>query len=238
MAIRLRYLNQTWVALCAARSIAKPGDVYLDDGHHYALAGKFAQDWNSTTLERNGRPLPEHPDENALREVEESNNANRDAWELTYGVEACVSPMAKTHAFLEAEDARMRADGSLPLPKQQSGPDLALRLQGVTWALEAGLTHTTRWVREDGAHVAFGWGSPFWKWTAYTPEGFALRSSERRIRRWGSAQTAMKAYDKACPLKPMCWECKGRDTEERAHGSWWCTRCQAWVTRDPTRIGE
>lgn len=45
MAIRLRKVKSTWVALCAVESDPKEGDIYLDDGMHHALAGKFARDW-------------------------------------------------------------------------------------------------------------------------------------------------------------------------------------------------
>ncbi len=37
MAIRLRKIGERWIALCAARSKAKEGDVYLDDGQHDAI---------------------------------------------------------------------------------------------------------------------------------------------------------------------------------------------------------
>lgn len=47
MAIRLRKLNGSWVALCAAESQSKAGDVYLHDGHHHALTVKFDQDFES-----------------------------------------------------------------------------------------------------------------------------------------------------------------------------------------------
>ena len=45
MAIRLRVVEGTLIALCAAETDEVPGDVYLDDGQHYALAMKFARDW-------------------------------------------------------------------------------------------------------------------------------------------------------------------------------------------------
>ena len=44
MAIRLRQVEGTWVALCAVESDPKEGDIYLDDGMHYALACKFARE--------------------------------------------------------------------------------------------------------------------------------------------------------------------------------------------------
>jgi len=45
MAIRLRLSNFRWVALCAAKSKAKKGDLYLDDGMHGALSDKFTKDF-------------------------------------------------------------------------------------------------------------------------------------------------------------------------------------------------
>jgi hypothetical protein len=44
MAIRLRTVDGIRVALCAAETDAQPGDIYLDDGDHYAIAAKYAQD--------------------------------------------------------------------------------------------------------------------------------------------------------------------------------------------------
>jgi hypothetical protein len=45
MAIRLRRVEGVLVALCAAETDAVDGDVYLDDGQHYALAMKFRDDY-------------------------------------------------------------------------------------------------------------------------------------------------------------------------------------------------
>jgi glutamate 5-kinase len=47
MAIRIRKVKKTTVAICAALSEAKEGDVYLDDGAHHALVTKFGLDWES-----------------------------------------------------------------------------------------------------------------------------------------------------------------------------------------------
>ena len=44
MAIRLRTVDGKRVALCAANFKEKPGDLYLDDADHYAIATKFYQD--------------------------------------------------------------------------------------------------------------------------------------------------------------------------------------------------
>lgn len=49
MSIRIRSVNGITVALCAAETDPMPGDLYLDDGHHYALAAKFARDWYGET---------------------------------------------------------------------------------------------------------------------------------------------------------------------------------------------
>ena len=45
MAIRLRKVENKWVALCAYETDKKEGDIYIDDGQHYALATKFSDDY-------------------------------------------------------------------------------------------------------------------------------------------------------------------------------------------------
>lgn len=45
MAIRLRRVDGEAVALCAALTQAEPGDIYVDDEWHYALAQKFWRDY-------------------------------------------------------------------------------------------------------------------------------------------------------------------------------------------------
>ena len=49
MAIRIRTVRGVRVALCAAETDPEPGDTYLDDADHYALAAKFARDWAGRT---------------------------------------------------------------------------------------------------------------------------------------------------------------------------------------------
>ncbi len=49
MAIRIRTVDGICVALCAAETDQQAGDVYLDDGAHYALAAKFSRDWAGRT---------------------------------------------------------------------------------------------------------------------------------------------------------------------------------------------
>ena len=47
MAIRIREINGETVALCAAKTSAKKGDLYIDDAAHHALSTKFAVDFES-----------------------------------------------------------------------------------------------------------------------------------------------------------------------------------------------
>lgn len=51
MAIRLRTVGGVRVALCAAETDPEPGDVYLDDGDHYALSAKYAHDYQGQTID-------------------------------------------------------------------------------------------------------------------------------------------------------------------------------------------
>jgi hypothetical protein len=45
MAIRIRESGGMTIALCAVEADEQPGDIYLDDNAHEALAAKFADDW-------------------------------------------------------------------------------------------------------------------------------------------------------------------------------------------------
>lgn len=45
MAIRIRTVNGHTIALCAACTKPKEGDLYLDDSVHHALSTKFGLDW-------------------------------------------------------------------------------------------------------------------------------------------------------------------------------------------------
>jgi hypothetical protein len=81
MAIRVRTVDGIMVAICAACSVEKPGDIYLDDAVHHALADKFAEDFGKEGY--NTRSLC--PDEAAARLREESNNPAREWWDKTYG---------------------------------------------------------------------------------------------------------------------------------------------------------
>lgn len=45
MAIRIRKFKGHTIAVCAAKTKARKGDIYLDDNAHHALTNKFAWDW-------------------------------------------------------------------------------------------------------------------------------------------------------------------------------------------------
>lgn len=50
MAIRIRNIDGELVALCAAKTELKAGDIYLDDNAHHALTTKFGLDFESEGL--------------------------------------------------------------------------------------------------------------------------------------------------------------------------------------------
>lgn len=86
MAIRLRRVEGVGlVALCAARSVTKAGDVYLDDEVHHALSAKFSLDFASEW--GTDSPYADTAESHAIN-AEESNNPARDWWDSVYGVRA------------------------------------------------------------------------------------------------------------------------------------------------------
>jgi hypothetical protein len=84
MSIRLRRIEGIgWVALCAARSVERPGDLYLDDNQDHALRQKCLRDYLSEGLD-----IPPNlidVDTAAVADREESGNQNREDWERTFG---------------------------------------------------------------------------------------------------------------------------------------------------------
>ena len=46
VSIRIRVVDGVTIAVCAVETDPQPGDIYLDDAVHEALADKFASDWN------------------------------------------------------------------------------------------------------------------------------------------------------------------------------------------------
>lgn len=92
MSIRIRIVDGTTIAVCAARSVAKEGDIYLDDAAHHALTIKFGLDFDSMFHVKGTAPLigpHSYADERRFMEQEESNNENRKWWDETYG-SACA----------------------------------------------------------------------------------------------------------------------------------------------------
>lgn len=87
MAIRIREVNGILVAICAARSIPKEGDIYLHDGIHHALSIKFGLDF---AKEGFMAPFYENSVEALLMEQEESNNKNREWWDTVYGEDSNI----------------------------------------------------------------------------------------------------------------------------------------------------
>ena len=50
MAMRLRIVDGVKVALCAAKTKDEAGDIYLDDGWHYAISRKYWRDYDEITI--------------------------------------------------------------------------------------------------------------------------------------------------------------------------------------------
>jgi hypothetical protein len=69
MSIRIRNVNGVTVALCAYETDAMPGDHYIDDAEHYALAAKFMQDWRGQACDF------EYPQEWAAMETQKLRDA-------------------------------------------------------------------------------------------------------------------------------------------------------------------
>ncbi len=72
MSIRIRVVNGLTIALCAVESDPMPGDTYLDDAAHYALAAKFRLDW------RNGPHDVEYPEEWAAMATQKVRDAEEE----------------------------------------------------------------------------------------------------------------------------------------------------------------
>jgi len=69
MAIRIRKIEGKTIALCAAKSHAEEGDIYLDDNVHHALSTKFSVDFLSEGYDAG--PFDELIKELMLREEQE-----------------------------------------------------------------------------------------------------------------------------------------------------------------------
>lgn len=81
MSIRVRVVDGETIAICAARSVPKEGDLYLDDAVHHALSVKFSLDFASMGF---ADSFYEDSVSARLMEQEESNNPNREWWDSEY----------------------------------------------------------------------------------------------------------------------------------------------------------
>jgi hypothetical protein len=72
MAIVVREVEGVLVALCAVEIDPKMGDLYLDDSVHYALAAKFARDWQGRLVNW------EYGEENRLAETQKVRDAGEE----------------------------------------------------------------------------------------------------------------------------------------------------------------
>lgn len=68
MSIRIREIEGEIVALCAAKTGAKEGDIYLNDCAHHALMVKFTVDLESEGWLKENAPVDEKMKEVMLRE--------------------------------------------------------------------------------------------------------------------------------------------------------------------------
>ena len=92
MSMRIRNIPGVGtIAVCAARSMPLPDDIYLDDNAHHALSIKFERDFvEMGFLERDFTLAPAEGVEDirpihAAMDAAESNNPNRDSWDVVYG---------------------------------------------------------------------------------------------------------------------------------------------------------
>lgn len=79
MSIRIRRTGNVTVALCGYETDPMDGDVYLDDGQHYALAAKFARDWQGQTVDW------KYPEEWAAMDTQKLRDAEKDYMLLAGG---------------------------------------------------------------------------------------------------------------------------------------------------------
>ena len=69
MSIRLRLVDGQRLALCGYETDEEPGDVYLDDAQHRALADKFADDFTESCIYDPGDDYRRRRDSQRLRDA-------------------------------------------------------------------------------------------------------------------------------------------------------------------------
>ena len=77
MSIRIREIEGETVALCAAKTEAQKGDIYLDDCAHHALMVKFTIDLESEGWLKIDAPVDELVKELMLREESSKPQENK-----------------------------------------------------------------------------------------------------------------------------------------------------------------
>ena len=121
MSIRIRIIDGLAVALCAVESDAAPGDIYLDDSIHYALAAKLAMDWQGRTINW------QYPEEWAAMDSQKVRDA-REIYER-YAQEWASVPLAgQSHVSRtkqEQQDTASQSSTAQGAPTQGARPDEA-----------------------------------------------------------------------------------------------------------------
>lgn len=69
MAMRVRWINGSVVALCAAEHPEKEGDLYIDDAQDHAIRVKLRDDWMSEGYMFNPRNIVVEKDEGTVRRL-------------------------------------------------------------------------------------------------------------------------------------------------------------------------
>ena len=77
MSIRIREIEGETVALCAAKTMEKKGDIYLNDRAHHALMTKFTADLESEGWLKENAPIDEKVKELMLKEESQENRNER-----------------------------------------------------------------------------------------------------------------------------------------------------------------
>ncbi len=112
MAMRLRVIDGTLVALCAAKTQPEPGDLYLDDAQDHVIRVKIQADWDSEgLLNPTGRLILPHPDARIrmLMEKAEGEALDPEGWlaiEEAHKLRVC-------RVCREPAAPRERADGTV-----------------------------------------------------------------------------------------------------------------------------
>lgn len=210
MSIRLRRTPDAGlIALCAARSVEQPGDVYLDDAAHYALAQKFWIDHPACGI----TPFAEVI---AATEREESNNPNRTDWDHTFGGADMSKPKPDSAAWWRqvaqglARDFRALKEESCEAIRTR---DLTIEVQATSLvALE---DDAAKW----RAHVARKFpimDGPAIPWASIEPfEHMAQKNHCQTLERLAE-RGGLDVHEALHIIKGVRWRTDGESSEIRA----------------------